>query len=300
MGATVSHPQYIHKATTKKRTLSKKHSLPAYLTHRTNSKEKFFPPPILHTKLHDLNTHIVSECTSNDGEAVYQTVPLGKNRRRVMFRKSTVDDSQLNSTGHVESKLQNSATTLSGSFSPVSEKLNTKISPASSTSSGVGLEDFDRMIDDRDISDKENRKKNGDQTPFKQSFRSSMDSGASYDDDELSPLTVSGDENYETVFEENEPKVTTKDITDVKRDDGTEVIVNDESSNDDTVTSKKSATLYNKKEKKRTSLVKKWRKARSRAISLPGTYMAELLRKSKHHCSFLYTVYIFFITVNSS
>lgn len=312
MGTTGSHPDIYHqpddsdscqKIHYARRGGPKKYSLPAHLSYYPSARQKFFPPPILHTKFHQLNGNLLNDPETADLEKILKqnSVPVvggDGGRRRVLFRKSTVDDSAFRKISEIptrsEKKLSfspDSKSSLAGrSSSPDSarRKITIKVSSASSASSGVGSvsgedseADVEAIGEGQPLQDKvidpeleivvpelieESPVKlftSGSHIP-----RRSQDSGTSFDEDEAKSLAAVGD--FETVFEENESTDGALSVGESQKAE-----------------SRKKRFPHPKKSSRKYSFAKSFQKMRKRAFSLPSTYVENLLKKSKLFLNFV-------------
>lgn len=307
MGTTGSHPDIYHQSDDSdscqkmhyaRRGGPKKYSLPAHLSYYPSARQKFFPPPILHTKFHQLNGNLLNfDPETADLEKILKqnSVPVvdgNGGRRRVLFRKSTVDDSAFRKISEIptrsEKKLSfspDSKSSLAGkSLSPDSarRKITVKVSSASSASSGVGSvsgedseADVETIRETQPQQDKEISPELGvvapeliEESPAKlfasgsHNPRRSQDSGTSFDEDEAKSLAAVGD--FETVFEENESTDGALSVGESQKAE-----------------SRKKRFPHPKKSSRKYSFAKSFQKMRKRALSLPSTYVENLLKKSK-------------------
>ncbi|VDN20995.1 unnamed protein product [Gongylonema pulchrum] len=303
MGTTGSHPDIYNNSNELqscrqmryiRRSVPKKYSLPAHLSCYPGTKQKFFPPPILHTKFHELGENVldIASDTVNFDKFLKQSADDGdKEQRRVLFRKSTVDDSAFRKISEIPTKSEKKL-----SFSPMLDvslpdkssptesgwrKVAAKVSSTSSVSSGVGsVSEEDAEIDAEAVEEKkpmqseeigvehENEaQKVVEQTPVPLSSdthipRRSLDSGTSFEEEDAKSAAV-GD--FETVFEEHENADGDLSVDEAQKTE-----------------SRKKRASRSKKNSHKYSLAKSFQKMRKRAVSLPSTYVGNLLKKKIH------------------
>lgn len=285
MGITGSHPHIYHQSMSGSRKcrlcrhgVPSKYSLSTHLCYRPCAEERFFPPPILHTKFHelDLNSSVINIFSTADiSQVLKQNPPLKSNDNR---RKRFPSPELPGTSGCRHKKLpflvsENSRQKLSSQKDSSKRKIGVTMLPTSSVSSGVDSVSEDSAVDvekvkkeeeqcDEEVSSKCESKscelinEHSAETDS-HIARYSLDSGASFDEEDTKNAVFddsSACKNFEAVFEKE------------RRSGGSQVNIQGSHSR------KKSSSKHKKSRK--FSLVKSFRKMSKRAISLPSAHMA--------------------------
>ncbi|KAM3716989.1 TLD domain-containing protein [Dirofilaria immitis] len=293
MGITGSHPNIYHHSmngSKKYRHILCHHDVPnkyllsAHLSYKPTVDEKFFPPPILHTKFHELNFNSSVRNIFSTPDINNASTHLNRNfkslkgndKRRKCFSSDELPI--ILASEHDLSLPVSRKSSCKKLFSKDSfeRKIGMKILSVSSTSSGVdSVSDEDFELDSEKIAREEewhneevslkHRNKvaelhNEQATEIDlHILRCSLDSGASFDEEDIKNGIFddnSAGKNFETVFEENEK-------------------------NDDSLLTEKSGEVYPRKksrskykESRKFSLVKSLQKMSKRSVSFPFADMA--------------------------
>ncbi|CAG9536115.1 unnamed protein product [Cercopithifilaria johnstoni] len=231
MGITGSHPYIYHQSMSgsKKYRLYrhgalKKYSLSSRLSYKPCAEEKFFPPPILHTKFHELNfnSSVVSIFSTADiNQILKQNSSLkSDDKRRKCFPSRELPDT---STYKRKKLSKNSfCRKFSSQKDLPKRKIGVSLLSTSSVSSGVDSVSEDSEVDIEKIKkeercDEEISSKRESETcelvnkhfPEADSHipRCSLDSGASFDEEDAKNAVFNDNsacKNFKTVFEEKE------------------------------------------------------------------------------------------------
>uniref|UniRef100_A0AAF5PTX1 Oxidation resistance protein 1 n=2 Tax=Wuchereria bancrofti TaxID=6293 RepID=A0AAF5PTX1_WUCBA len=292
MGIAGSHPHLYHQSMNGSKKyrhilcrhgVPKKYSLSAHLSYKPCTEEKFFPPPILHTKFHELNLNcsFISIFNTADINQILNqnSLPLKGDKRRKYSPSRELPDTSTRKRKKLSFPVSSSCRKSSSPKNSLGRKIGTRVLPTSSVSSGVDSvseEDSEMNVEKGDKNeqcDKEINSKHENETSEsinKQAAetdhvaetdlhipRCSLDSGASFDEEDAKNAIFadnSAAKNFETVFEEER--------------------------SDDSLTTDKSQEMFSRKKSskrkksRKFSLVKSFRKMSKRAISLPSAYMA--------------------------
>ncbi|VDK77963.1 unnamed protein product [Litomosoides sigmodontis] len=282
MGITGSHPHIYHQSMSgsKKCRLCRhgvpsKYSLSTHLCYKPCAEERFFPPPILHTKFHelDLNSSIINIFSTADiNQVLKQNPPLKSDDNR---RKRLPSPEFPGTSGCRCKKLpfivseNSSCQKLSSQKDSSKRKIGFAMLPTSSVSSGVDFVSEDSEVEkmkteeqcDEEDSSKHESKTCGlinEHSAKTDSHipRCSLDSGASFDEEDARNAVFDGSsacKNIKTVFEKE------------RRSGGSRM-------NIEGLHSRKKSSKQ--KEARKFSLVKSFRKMSKRAISLPSAYIS--------------------------
>ncbi|OZC08266.1 hypothetical protein X798_04745 [Onchocerca flexuosa] len=288
MGIAGSHPNiYHHSMNGSKKSrhilyrhgISNKYSLSAHLSYKPGADEKFFPPPILHTKFHELdfNSSVGNIFTTASINKVlkqnFEPLKDDDKKRKCFSSEELPDISTCGRNLSFPVSRSSSYKKLSSPKDSFERGIDVKTLSASSVSSGVDSvleEDSELDIEkiekkakwhDEKVSSKD--KNEISELDNKQAAetdlhipRSSLDSGASFDEEDAKNAIFDISKSFEIVFEEKER-------------------------NDDSLLSKKSEEMYprkisfpNRKKSRKFSLVKSFQKMSKRTASLPSANIA--------------------------
>ncbi|VDP13896.1 unnamed protein product [Onchocerca flexuosa] len=288
MGIAGSHPNiYHHSMNGSKKSrhilyrhgISNKYSLSAHLSYKPGADEKFFPPPILHTKFHELdfNSSVGNIFTTASMNKVlkqnFEPLKDDDKKRKCFSSEELPDISTCGRNLSFPVSRSSSYKKLSSPKDSFERGIDVKTLSASSVSSGVDSvleEDSELDIEkiekkakwhDEKVSSKD--KNEISELDNKQAAetdlhipRSSLDSGASFDEEDAKNAIFDISKSFEIVFEEKER-------------------------NDDSLLSKKSEEMYprkisfpNRKKSRKFSLVKSFQKMSKRTASLPSANIA--------------------------
>lgn len=288
MGITGSHPHVYNQSMSGSKKyrhiicrhgVPNKYSLSAHLSYKPCTEEKFFPPPILHTKFHELNlsSGVISIfSTANINQMLKQSSEVlnSEDERRKCFPSQELPDISTRKRKELSFPVSRSSSCRKSLSLKDSLKRKTGIRtlPTSSVSSGVDSVsdsevDIEKVERKEEQCDEEVSPKHENETSElvnKQAAetdshipRCSLDSGASFDEEDARNAIFddsSAAKNFETVFEEKE------------RSDDSSVIDKPQGM----YSRKKSSRC---KKNRKFSLVKSFQKMSKRAVSLPSAYM---------------------------
>lgn len=289
MGIGGSQPDVCHQSVSglkeyRRYTVPKKYSLPAHSSRNSYAEEQFFPPPILHTKFHELNLNSsVSTFNANINQLLKQSSETLKSdgMRRVLLSSREICDTftlRNNKLLVVPRSFCRSSTNSNERKIGIVDIKNRQLLSTSSVSSGVDsvLEedsevDIEKLVKNEGQCDAVSSERGNYELVEKQASkknvveadlhipRCSLDSGASFDDD---------DEAKNPIFAESYEKISENVFDEKGKTDGS--LVTDMPQE---IHLRRKSSFKRKKNRK-FSLVKSFRKMSKRAVSLPSAFMA--------------------------
>lgn len=281
MGIAGSHPHIYHQSMSgsKKYRLFRhgvpnKYSLSAHLSYKPYAEEKFFPPPILHTKFHELNLNssVISIFSTTDMNQMLKQNPALKNdnkgKKYSPFREIPETSACKRKKFTFPVSRSFSRRKAASQKDTRKQKIRASVLSTSSVSSGVDSVSEDSEVDIEKMDEKEEHRNEEISLKCESKIcelvnkssaetdshipRCSLDSGASFDEED-SRNSIFDDssacKHFETVFEEKE------------RSDGSPMTYKLQG-----MYSRKKSSSKCKKTRK-FSLVKSFRKMSRRAIS---------------------------------
>uniref|UniRef100_A0A1I8EED4 Oxidation resistance protein 1 n=1 Tax=Wuchereria bancrofti TaxID=6293 RepID=A0A1I8EED4_WUCBA len=150
MGIAGSHPHLYHQSMNGSKKyrhilcrhgVPKKYSLSAHLSYKPCTEEKFFPPPILHTKFHELNLNcsFISIFNTADINQILNqnSLPLKGDKRRKYSPSRELPDTSTRKRKKLSFPVSSSCRKSSSPKNSLGRKIGTRVLPTSSVSSGV-------------------------------------------------------------------------------------------------------------------------------------------------------------------